>query len=74
MINEAQKKPVEVKTFLPFKTRNELKKTDYKRITELLPENPILPIELLPSADLASLKVLLILSVFNSCRLSACCG
>jgi hypothetical protein len=46
-----------VKTFLRFKIKNELKKTDYKRLTEFLVENPSSSIALLPSVDLELVSV-----------------
>ncbi len=46
-----------MKTFLRFKIKNELKKTDYKRLTEFLKENPSVSIELLSSVDLEFVSV-----------------
>jgi len=43
-----RKKAVRVATSLRFKIKNELKKTDYKRFTEFLKDNPSVSIELFP--------------------------
>jgi hypothetical protein len=44
-------KPIRVKAPLRFKIKNELKKTDYKRLEEFLKDNPRASIELFPGLD-----------------------
>ena len=46
-----------MKTSLRFKIKNELKKTDYKRLTELLKDNSSVSIELFPGVDLEFVSV-----------------
>ena len=52
-----QKKTIRVKTSLRFKIKNELKKTDYKRLIGFLKDNPSASIELFPDLDLELLSV-----------------
>ena len=52
-----QKRATRVKTSLRFKIRNELKKADYKRLTEFLKDDLIISIELFPGVDLEFVSV-----------------
>lgn len=46
-----------MEVFLRFKLKNELRKTDYKRLAEFLAENPRMSVEVLPSMDLEFVSV-----------------
>ena len=46
-----------MKTLLRFKIKNELKKTDFKRLAEFLEQNLGVSIEVLPSVDLEFISV-----------------
>jgi hypothetical protein len=52
-----QEKAIRVKPPLRFKIKDELKKTDYKRLIEFLKDNPSASIELFPGLDLELLSV-----------------